>query len=215
VTLTFATKETPPRRPIQVPIDPIANIPITQAFNLDAIPKGVAALNMTVTEVDHANRNLSESQKELLRWHQRLGHLSFARIKALMRSGMLSFTQRSRNLHTQAAQSRECPMCAACQFGIQTRRTPPRAQKSTAWVTNEHGVAANGDCLPGQRVSVDHFVCSTRGRHFNTRGASSDESQMFMGGCLFYDHATKYVHVSFHSHLNSHETLRSKKDFED
>ena len=101
-------------------VDPISRIPVAQAYDLDHIPKGVAALNMTVNEVDEANRNLPESQKELLRWHQRFGHISFARIKALMRSGALSFTQQSCNLHTKAAQSHENPLCAACQFGKQT-----------------------------------------------------------------------------------------------
>jgi hypothetical protein len=122
-----------------------------------------------------------------------------------MRSGAHSFTQRSQIcIHKQhKAVSVPCAQHANLE---NKQETPPRAQRLTAWVTNEHGVVINGDCLPGQRVSVDHFVCSTRGRRFNTHGASSDESQMFMGGCLFYDHATKYVHVSFHTHLNSHET---------
>jgi hypothetical protein len=51
VTLSGAAEEILPRRPIRVPIDPIANIPIAQAFDLDAILKGVAALNVTVHEV--------------------------------------------------------------------------------------------------------------------------------------------------------------------
>jgi GAG-pre-integrase domain/Zinc knuckle len=212
--LSGAEGSYPPRRPISVLVDPVANIPVAQAYDLNAIPKGVAALNMTVNEVDAANRNLSESQKELLRWHQRLGHISFSRIKAMFRSGALSFTQQSRNLHTKAAQSRECPLCAACQFGKQTRRSVPKPQKTTAWIIDEHGVIRDGDCLPGQRVSVDHFVCSTRGRQFNTRGTSNDESKTFMGGALFLDHSSGFIDVRLQSHLNTHETLQSKQDFE-
>ena len=37
---------------------------------------------------------------------------------------------------------------------------------------------------------------------------------MFVGGCLFYDGCSEYIHVEFPSHLNSHETLESKKAFE-
>jgi GAG-pre-integrase domain len=216
-TLTLSGVKTshPPRHPIQVSIDPISNLLVAQGYAIDKIPKGVAALNMTVQAVDQANRNLSESDKELLRWHQRLGHMAYARIRALMCFGVLGFTQSTCTLHTKTAQSRTCPLCAACQFGKQTCRIVPRPQCTTAWVTNEHGVIANGDCLPGQRVSVDHFVCSTHGRRFNTRGASSNENSMYAGGCLFYDHASRYINVRFQAHLNTHKTLQSKKKFEE
>jgi hypothetical protein len=81
-TLTLSGVDTahPHRRPIQVSINPGSNLPVAQGFVLDKIPKGVAALNMTVQAVDEANCNLTESDKELLRWHQRLGHMAYARI---------------------------------------------------------------------------------------------------------------------------------------
>jgi hypothetical protein len=48
------------------------------------------AMNTTITEVHEANHNLSEPEKELLRWHYRLGHISFRKIQFLFRSGILS-----------------------------------------------------------------------------------------------------------------------------
>eukprot|EP00957_Ditylum_brightwellii_P131417 10022734-Ditylum_brightwellii.AAC.1 len=36
-----------------------------------------------------SNHNLSSAQKELLRWHQYLGHLSFRQIQWLARAGKL------------------------------------------------------------------------------------------------------------------------------
>jgi hypothetical protein len=69
-----------------VSINPVSNLPVAQGFAIDKIPKGVAALNMTMQAVDEENRNLMESEKELLRWHQRLGHMAYARIRALMHS---------------------------------------------------------------------------------------------------------------------------------
>ena len=71
----------------------------------------------------------------------------------------------------------------------------------------------DGHLLPGQQVSVDHFLCSNKGRLFNSRGRSSDDS-MFSGGCIFNDHASGYVHIVFQSHLNSHETIMAKEAFE-
>ena len=67
--------------------------------------------------------------------------------------------------------------------------------------------------MPGQRVSVDHFVCSTKGRLFSSRG-KTQEKDMYSGGCIFVDQATKYVSVVFQQHLNSHETLKAKQTYE-
>ena len=46
-----------------------------------------------------SNVNLTEQEKELLRWHQRLGHVSMHRVKWMMRQGMLSTTERTRRLY--------------------------------------------------------------------------------------------------------------------
>jgi hypothetical protein len=80
-------------------------------------------------------------------------------------------------------------------------------------VKDREGVLRKDDLLPGQKVSADHFVCSTKGRLFESRGKTKDSS-MYCGGCLFIDHATSYVHVELQSALNTHETARAKENFE-
>ena len=37
---------------------------------------------------------------------------------------------------------------------------------------------------------------------------------MYSGGCLFVDHASGHIHVEFQTHLNTHETLAAKNNFE-
>ena len=37
---------------------------------------------------------------------------------------------------------------------------------------------------------------------------------MFSGGCMFVDHASGYLHVEFQTHLNTHETINAKENFE-
>ena len=37
---------------------------------------------------------------------------------------------------------------------------------------------------------------------------------MFVGGYLFIDHATNFVHVKFQKHLNTAETLKAKEKSE-
>jgi hypothetical protein len=67
--------------------------------------------------------------------------------------------------------------------------------------------------LPGQEVSVDHFICSTLGRLYTGYG-KTDDSSLFKGGCLFIDNATSWVHVEHQSNLTTHETLGVKERFE-
>jgi hypothetical protein len=59
---------------------------------------------------------------------------------------------------------------------------------------------------------VDHFVCSTKGRLFHTKGKELERDK-FSGGCIFVDHASGYIHVEMQTHLNTHETLKAKEKF--
>lgn len=68
--------------------------------------------------------------------------------------------------------------------------------------------------MPGQTVSADHFICSSKGRLFTSKGRES-EQEMYEGGCLFVDHATGYINVQFQTSLNSHQTLKAKQQFEE
>jgi len=71
---------------IHVPLDPRNNLPMLQAYTHDAPMKAATCLNTTISQVHDSNLNLSEAQKELLRWHQRLGHVSFSKVQFLMRT---------------------------------------------------------------------------------------------------------------------------------
>jgi hypothetical protein len=67
--------------------------------------------------------------------------------------------------------------------------------------------------IPGQQVSIDQFICKRKGRQFSSAGRSLN-SDIYSGGCLFIDHASYFVHVEFQKHLNTHETLKAKQNFE-
>ena len=114
------------------------------------------------------NVNLSESEKELLRWHQRLGHISIRRVQWLMRQGLLSTSERTRSLHSTASKLAHGPMCAACQYAKQ-RRTP--APGTLRKVIKDQLQALKTDNLyPGARISVDHFHCNPLGRLITSFG---------------------------------------------
>ena len=128
-----------------------------------------------------------------------------------MRSGVLSRSEASKRLHTAACKITTPPRCAACLYGKQHRRATP-GQTTTA-VKDRAGILKSGDLQPGQQVSVDHFIYSTKGRLLTSKGKTA-EKDMYTGGCLFIDHAASHVHVEFQQHLTTHQTLQAKEKYE-
>ena len=158
-----------------------------------------------------ANMNLSEPEKELLRWHHRLGHIGMKRIQWLFRQGILSSSDRTGRLQAAASKLTHGPLCTACQYAKQRRKTQPGTTKHT--IKEEAGALKKDDLFPGKEISIDHFICNPKGRLLNTYGKEAAETK-YKGGCIFIDHATGYVHVELQSSLNSHATLDAKKQFE-
>ena len=157
------------------------------------------------------NINLSEPEKELLRWHHRLGHVNMRRVQWLFRQGLLATSSAQRRLHSTAANLSHGPLCTACQFAKQRQRTTPGTIKKP--IKSEEGALKKDTLYPGQLVSIDHFDCKPLGRLVNTYGKESNDKR-YKGGCIFVDHATGTVFVGLQSKLNSHETLFAKELFE-
>ena len=114
-------------------------------------------------------------------------------IQQLLRQGALGHTR----LQTSAANWQHLK-CSSCQYGKARRWTTP--SKTTTPVKPKEGALKREDLFPGQQVSIDHFICSSKGRLYSSQGKSPDE-QMYSGGCIFVDHATWYVHVEHQVHL--------------
>ena len=152
-------------------LNPENNIPTTVACNCQGIPRSAEALNAKMTVVSQANSNLTKPKKELLRWHFCLGHLGCKRIQFLMRTGVLGRGETNRRLHTAASCIQNPPRCAACQHGKQSQRPHPGKVSTTA--QDRAGILKAKPLQPGQCVSVDHFVCSTKGRLFTSFGKSA------------------------------------------
>jgi hypothetical protein len=110
---------------IAVVSNPQNNLLATTSYRYDDVQTVPHALSTAINLANDANTNLSEPEKELLRWHARLGHLGFRRIQFLMRSGTLSQSESTRRLHVTAAKIAHPPKCSACQFGKQKQRPSP------------------------------------------------------------------------------------------
>ena len=195
-----------------VPISHTTNLPTSATSNsTTAQESAVHELYNAMTVTDEENRNLSAAEKELLRWHQRLGHIDFTKVKHLMRSGALASTAATRQLQSAACKLQHNPKCAACLFAKQTAK--PMAGRRTSVVKDRAGILRKDNLLPGQEVSVDHFICSTKGRLFTGYNKGSDSSR-YCGGCIFVDHSSGFIHVEFQSSLSSHDTLQAKEKFD-
>ena len=207
--------------PIDIYVSKKTNLPTSTCYKSKTLTQASAFFTSTVAETHKANTNLSEPQKEILRWHYRLGHIGLRTVQFIMRNGSLASSQALRNLHTRAAKlaTASLPKCAACQFGRQTNRAKPGTITST--VREREGITSANKSHPGERVFIDHFICATRGRMFNGRGirdpkgkTTLKQSNTFSGGCMIVDGATGYVDVQFQSYFNANETIEAIQRFE-
>ena len=139
----------------------------------------------------------------MLRWHYRLGNVGFDRVKVLLRSGALATSTATRRLHRLACKD-DLPKCSTCQYAKQRLRSSP--DKKSAIVADRAGVIRKNNLMLGQEVSVDHFMCSEKGRLCTSRGKTADRD-MYAGGCIFVEHASNYIQVEFQTTLSSHATI--------
>jgi hypothetical protein len=189
---------------LTVPLNRQNNLPVAKGILGKDATNRIAELNLAVEA--EKSQNLSSAQLSLLRWHCRLGHVNMATIQQLLKSGALGTSR-----DTLAASKCALPKCASCIYGKQSRR--PTGASTTKPVAQTVGSLKADDIFPGQRVSMDHFICSAKGRLYSSMGKTS-EREMFSGGCIFVDHASGHVHVEHQVSFTAAHTLESKHRFE-
>ena len=185
---------------LSVPYAANSNLPIGYACTVRADDSNQA--NLALLSVD--NQNLTVGQKLLLEYHYKFGHTNMPLVQQILRTeGFPS--------HKFAAASKcALPKCAICEFAKAHRR-PTHGNKSTP---NEErrGTLKINDLRPGTTVSVDHFESRLKGRTFDSFGKAT--SDQYIGGCIFVDHASGYVHIEFQLGFSAIETIRAKQNFE-
>jgi hypothetical protein len=134
-------------------------------------------------------------QAELLRWHYRLGHMSFAKLKLMSALGILP--RRLSSVHP--------PKCAGCIYGAMTKR-PWRTKASPSQVKT---VVVTG---PGDCVSVDQLESSTPGFVAHLKGILT--KRRYTCATVFVDHYSRLGYVHMQQQLTSDETVEAKHAFE-
>lgn len=161
--------------------------------------------------VSNNNSNLSAAQRELLKWHFRLGHVNYRTVQTIMKTGALGITA----LITAASKLVSMPICPSCQFGKAKKKSinPKGSDKGQTADSRTHESLSKDILHPGQQISMDHFSVTQRGQLFNSKGNTQKEF-MYSGGCMFYDHASGYSGVEFQVNQNVDETIEAKHKFE-
>jgi hypothetical protein len=187
---------------LTIPYDDATTLPFMRAYRDPAKSAEAVAAHFSVT--DALNQNLGHGQKDLLKWHTRLGHLGFAWIKWLARSGFLGPLGSRMN-------ACEAPLCASCQLGRAHKR--PTGSK----LEKKHPGAGDkmkaGVLFPGQAIATDQYETRIHGRVPGSRG-SSPLSTMYRGGTVFVGICTGKVWAYHQVSLSANDTIRSKMTFE-
>ena len=181
------------------------NLPTCSMWNTKPSVPGPAA-NTTGCVTNEHNPNLTSPQKELLKWHYRLCHQGLASLQRLLKTGALGNSPLLR-----AASKCDLPKCASCEFGKATRR-PTDSTTKTSVPEREYGLKKE-NLFPGQRVSMDHFTVTQKGRLYSSKGKTHTDS-MYSGGCIFVDHATGDIHIEHLVNFTATETIAAKQRYE-
>ena len=81
----------------------------------------------------------------------------------------------------------DLPMCGTCQYAKQTMRPTGATRKQPR--KDKEGGLSDGCLAPVNRVTIDQFEVSKKGRQFSTAG-KEQISDKFVGGTIFVDIAS-------------------------
>ena len=163
------------------------------------------------------NKNLSYAQKELLLWHLKLG-INMPHIQELMRvsemkdpNGEITTMDRVIKPKLNGAASCPPPQCESCNLSRAKQRKPKVAKVKV--VEDAVGAISRDKYQVGDFVSMDQYVVKDPGRLPTGHGREA-EHNMFHGGTIFRDAASKYIHTQNQVSLCAGETVMAKNDFE-
>ena len=171
-----------------IDFDPIKVDPILETFHTSIHPNSLPDDDVDIV----ATR---EKQFRLLTIHERLGHISFAKLKLMARCGIIP-----RELANVTA-----PCCPGCAYGKAHRK--PTRSKGIRNIRQIKSVNAPGLC-----VSVDQLVSPTPGFVPTHRGIPT--LQRYKGATVFVDNYSDFTYTHLMTKMNAESTVEAKESFE-
>ena len=165
----------------------------------------------------NGNENLSAPQKELLKWHWKLG-ISMYRIQEMMRERHYEEPNGNKTIlpaiiKPKLVSARNCivPPCQSCLLARARKRTPNVSR--TRLIDDREGAITRDQYNVGDFVSTDQFICKTPGRLPTGYGRESQDRR-FQGGTIYNDAASGLIWVENQVSLGANETVMGKARFE-
>ena len=171
----------------ELSMNSISNSP--NELNLEPISRLISK------EMSESELQAQSDQAELLRWHIRLSHISFKKLKLLCLIGILP----KRLAHVAA------PKCLSCIYGKMTRR-PWRNKSSNS------RIKVTIVTQPGQCVSVDQLESPVPGFIAKLKGKLT--KSRYRAATVFVDHASRLGYVHLQCDMTSKSTVEAKHAFE-
>ncbi|CAJ1961247.1 unnamed protein product [Cylindrotheca closterium] len=166
------------------------------------------------------NANLTKAEKKLLLWHAKTGHANMNWLLKLCKWTKTEGHPVMGPLPAKKDEFKSCksPKCAVCQLAKQRRRSPrsDAAQQQPGSKTGKQRKEKEmmvDNLKPGDKVSIDQYLSAVPGRLAHTFGEEKTSKQ-YVGGTLFVDHATGFVHAKHQTSTGTRETVKSKHSFE-
>ncbi len=137
----------------------------------------------------------ANNQAELMRWHYRLGHLLFAKLKLLARNGEIPC----------CLAKIPAPKCAGCLFGTMT--ILPWCGKESKSSHEVFVATRRGEC-----VSINHMISMHVGFFAQLKGKLT--SKRYRAASIFVNHFSclRYMHLM--QNLLSEEMIKAKDALE-
>jgi hypothetical protein len=162
------------------------------------------------------NENLSAPQKELLKWHWKLG-ISMYRIQEMMWERHYEEPNGNRTIlpaiiKPKLASAQRCivPPCQSCLIARARKRTPNVSRMRQ--LDDREGAITRDQYNVGDFVSTDQFICKTPGRLPTGYGRESPDRR-YQGGTIFNDAASGLIWVENQVSLGANETVMGKSRF--
>ena len=191
------------RRLCSMPYDN-AFLPRITLFQKGTVQPTLQALQSVVS---NSNQNLTPLQRIWMRWHIKLGHLSFTHVRKLASGGYLDLPA----LGLKQCDPNLLPKCAACRYGKQMRK--PDHTTITKRKPESVGALKVGQLLPGDQVFCDQLESRVRGRLLHTAGREPERDR-YCGSSLFCDAASGLIHVEHQVTLNATDSINAKTSFQ-
>ena len=98
------------RNAVEATINPNNNLPTSTGYPYGKVMEAANTLVNTVSTTAATNTNLGPADKELLRWHNRLGHIGMQKVQFLMRTVVLATSEATWRLHAAACKLTNLPL---------------------------------------------------------------------------------------------------------